>query len=85
METGNQSRCTAFEDSRRIASGPLGEVGPEAKAAYDRGGRVLVFDDETGESIELDYRGSAADFGSARRAEAPRGQGPRGWASSPAR
>ena len=58
----NQSSCTAFDGSRRIASGVLPEVAARAKAAYDRGSSVLVFDDETGEQIEIDYRGTLGDF-----------------------
>ena len=60
MEPRNQLNCTAFDGVRRIASGTLAEVAAGAKAAYDRGSQVLVFDDETGEQIELDYRGTPA-------------------------
>ncbi len=61
MEPRNQLNCTAFYGFRRIASGALVDVAAGAKAAYDRGAQVLVFDDETGEPIELDYRGTAND------------------------
>lgn len=61
MEPKNQERCTAFDGMRRIASGALAEVAASAKAAHDRGGRVLVFDDDSGEPIELDYRGTPED------------------------
>lgn len=61
MEPRNQLNCTAFDGVRRIASGALASVASGAKAAYDRGAQVLVFDDETGEPIELDYRGTAED------------------------
>ncbi|HXK48297.1 MAG TPA: DUF2239 family protein, partial [Deltaproteobacteria bacterium] len=39
-------RCTAFEGSRRIASGDLLEVARKAKEVIDRGERasVLIFD-----------------------------------------
>jgi uncharacterized protein len=55
--------CTAFEGSRRIAAGEVTEVALKVKKVVDRGprGPVLVFDDTTSESIELDLRGSAED------------------------
>ena len=57
-----QTRCTAFE-SRRIASGELLEVARRTKEILDRGGYepVLIFDDVTGEQIEVDFRGTAED------------------------
>jgi hypothetical protein len=61
MEPRNQTHCTAFEGVRRIASGAPAEVAAGAKAAYDRGSQVLVFDDETGEQVEPDYRGTVED------------------------
>jgi uncharacterized protein len=61
MEPRNQSRCTAFEGTRRIASGALAAVALAAKAATINGGSVLIFDDETGESIEVDFRGTPED------------------------
>lgn len=60
--------CTAFEGSRRIATGELKDVALLAKAALDRSAGdnnqppVLVFNDTTSETIELDWRGSAQDF-----------------------
>lgn len=60
--------CTAFEGSRCIATGELKDVAPLAKAALDRRAGddnpppVLVFNDATSETIELDWRGSAQDF-----------------------
>lgn len=55
--------CTAFEESRRIATGPLREVAPKVKAVIDQGRQktILVFDDLTSELVELDLRGSDAD------------------------
>ena len=63
MSTHNQTRCTAFEGSRRIASGELREVALKAKAVMDRGERapVLIFDDATAEPIEVDFRGTPDD------------------------
>jgi hypothetical protein len=60
--------CTAFEGSRCIATGELKDVAPLAKAALDRSAGsnnplpVLVFNDASSETIELDWRGSAQDF-----------------------
>lgn len=60
--------CTAFEGSRCIATGELKDVALLAKAALDRSAgnptppSVLVFNDTTSETIELDWRGSAQDF-----------------------
>jgi hypothetical protein len=56
-------RCTAFEGTRRIASGELAEVALRTKEVIDRGGDapVLIFDDTTSEAIELDLRGTAQE------------------------
>ena len=61
--TSPQRRCTAFEESRRIATGPLREVALKVKAVVDQGRQktILVFDDLTSELVELDLRGSDAD------------------------
>lgn len=55
--------CTAFEGSRRIASGDVSHVALKVKEAVDRGGQdaVLVFDDDTSQLVELDLRGTAGD------------------------
>jgi uncharacterized protein len=52
--------CTAFNGHRRIASGPLQTVALVVKKAIESGaaGPVLIFDDATGRSIDLDTRGS---------------------------
>jgi hypothetical protein len=88
MDDGVQASCTAFEGPRRIASGELRDVALKTKEVIDRGGKapVLIFDDVTGEQVELDFRGTVADVlerleASARAAasqppaEAPRGPG----------
>ena len=61
--TSPQRCCTAFEESRRIATGPLREVALKVKAVADQGRQktILVFDDLTSELVELDLRGSDAD------------------------
>lgn len=68
MNHWTHAQCTAFEGSRRIASGALKEVALAAKLAHDRSTHsaspppVLIFDDATSEVIELDWRGSSAAF-----------------------
>lgn len=54
---------SAFENDQLIASGPLSIVATAVKLASDaRSTSVLwVFDDATGQTVELDLRGSAAD------------------------
>ena len=60
--------CTAFEGSACIASGALRDVALRAKMVVDAGADcaaplpVLVFDDATSETIELDWRGSVEEF-----------------------
>jgi hypothetical protein len=55
---------TAFEDHRLLLSGPLVEVALAVKTALEDGSlkTFLVFDDATGEVIDLDLRGSKADI-----------------------
>lgn len=54
------SSCTAFQGTKRIASGPLSEVALKVKAVVDRGeaSPILIFDDVTAEPVEVDFRGS---------------------------
>lgn len=55
--------CTAFEDSRRIASGSLEQVARMVKELIgeDYHRPVLIFDDSTSEPVEIDFRGSVED------------------------
>ena len=55
--------CTAFAGTSRLASGTLLEVAAATKQAADVGEvePVLIFDDLTSRSIELDLRGSIDD------------------------
>jgi len=70
---------TAFDGPRRIASGALAEVAVAVRRAQDAGdGRpVLIFDDATGRSIDIDTRGAEAEIAAryARPPEEPRGRG----------
>ncbi|WP_394789501.1 DUF2239 family protein [Rhodoferax sp.] len=60
--------CTAFEGERCIAAGTLRDVAPRAKALADQVADspaplpLLVFDDATSETIELDWRGTLKVF-----------------------
>lgn len=59
----NQTPCTAFVGSQRVATGPLTDVAREAKEYVDRGHpeSVLIFEDSTGKQLEVDFRGSVYD------------------------
>jgi uncharacterized protein len=63
MSAPSQFTCTAFADTRRIASGPLHKVALKAKAEADRdpAQAILIFEDATAQLIEVDLRGSAGD------------------------
>jgi hypothetical protein len=55
-----QSTCTAFADGRHLASGAPWEVALAVKAALvaQGGADILTFDDETGQMVDFDLRGS---------------------------
>lgn len=55
---------TTFDGHRRIASGPLPDNALALRRALDSGaaGPVLVFDDSTGRSIDLDTSGTEAEM-----------------------
>ena len=55
--------CTAFEGERRIAAGSLSDVVAATKACIERQGSlpILVFDHATGQTLEIDFRGSVTD------------------------
>ena len=61
MPVSPHTLCTAFQGDRRIASGELANVALHAKGAVDGGAGVLLFDDATSHTIELDFRGTADD------------------------
>jgi hypothetical protein len=53
---------TAFAGHQGLAAGPLQAVAVAAKAAHDQAQEpILVFDDATGRTVELDFRGSPED------------------------
>lgn len=63
MQTSEETRCVAFEGSRRAAAGQLPQVILKAKEIVDRGEHapVLIFDDVTSETIEVDFRGTGEE------------------------
>ncbi|NTW84324.1 MAG: DUF2239 family protein [Chlorobiaceae bacterium] len=63
MKNKNSGSCIAFDGMRCIASGDLREVAVGVKKLIDRGEAltVLIFDDQSSEIVEIDFRGSADD------------------------
>ena len=63
MHFSSQTRCTSFEGLRQIATGALRDVVIQTKEVLDRGerGSVLIFDDESSQTIEIDFRGTLRD------------------------
>ncbi|MBL8139327.1 MAG: DUF2239 family protein [Acidobacteria bacterium] len=55
-----RGQCTAFDGPRRLAQGPLAEVVAAAKFTFDRSPRasLLIFEDATGDLIDVDYSGT---------------------------
>jgi uncharacterized protein len=68
-----QKRCTAFVESRCLASGELAMVAGPVKEALEQGQSVLLFADQTGEQFDIDFRGSLQDV-LKRLAQAPDNQ-----------
>lgn len=69
---------TVFEENRKLASGPLEVVALAAKHAFERGSRVLIFDDRTGRSRDIDMLGTDAEvIARLGPATAPRNDEPR--------
>jgi len=88
MSATYQTRCIAFEGTRRIAAGELHQVALKTKEVLDRGetAPVLIFNETTSEPIEVDFRGTAQEVferltsprglsGGKPAEEAPRGPG----------
>jgi hypothetical protein len=63
MASEKETRWTAFEGFRCIASGDRAKVVLEAKTVLDRGEQapVLIFNDDTGWQIDVDWRGTPDD------------------------
>jgi hypothetical protein len=64
---------SVFLGSKKLATGPLRQVALVAKKAIDRGAqrRVLIYNDSTGRSIDIDVRGSDAEILSKLTDDAP--------------
>ena len=63
MNEQNQPQCIAFEGVRCLASGNLLQVARKVKEVLDHGApnSILIFDEATGEPIEVDFRGTLDD------------------------
>ncbi len=55
--------CTAFKGEKCVASGSLLDVALKVKGIIDqdKDASILIFDDETSEVIDVDFRGTAQD------------------------
>lgn len=55
---------TAFQGSRKLASGEMATVAPQVKTAQvdDSSHAILVFSDETGMQVDLDLRGTIEEI-----------------------
>jgi uncharacterized protein len=64
---------TSFDGHRRVASGSLLTVARAVRQVLDDGaaGPVLIFDDSTGHSIDIDTRGTDAELEARFAAQAP--------------
>jgi len=64
MTLQEKSACTAFAGLRMIATGNLIEVALQTKQHLDSGEEepILIFDDETSDPIEIDFRGPIDKF-----------------------
>jgi uncharacterized protein len=63
MNGQNPKSCTAFKSDQRVASGNLLKVAGKVKEIIDQDEQaaILIFDDETSELVEVDFRGSVED------------------------
>lgn len=79
-------QCRAFAGTHLISSGALAEVAARAKAFVDEDPQalLLVFDDETGATIELDLRGSPEEALARLSAPVATRPGNRSFPSAPA-
>jgi hypothetical protein len=59
----NYRKFTAFIGKSCIARGPIETVVTAAKEQFDQGitSRIAIFSDDTGETIEIDFRGTVND------------------------
>ena len=57
-----ETECTAFQGTRKIASGTRAQVALSVKHAGETHETILIFDDATGRQVEFDLRGSDAEI-----------------------
>lgn len=78
MSEREAASWTSFEGVHQVATGDPVEVAVETRAVFDRRahGAVLLFDDDTGAQVEVDFRGTAEDV--RRRILAARAQAEQG-------
>ncbi|PSH67383.1 DUF2239 family protein [Phyllobacterium sophorae] len=57
-----ETKCTAFQGTRKIASGTRAQVALSVKHAGETHETILIFDDATGRQVEFDLRGSDAEI-----------------------
>jgi hypothetical protein len=64
MDQSTTKGFTAFAGAERIASGALGDVAIAVKGRLNRADMapILVFNDETGQVVDVDYRGTEEDI-----------------------
>jgi uncharacterized protein len=64
MTKSAYTRATAFAGLHRLATGPIDTVAQAVVTAFRRqdSRSILMFDDATGQLIDLDFRGSDADI-----------------------
>ena len=63
MSVESSKAYVAFAGTARIAAGALQAVALAARsAAHDQGTPVTIFEEETGEVVEVDLRGTAEDL-----------------------
>ena len=72
QEKATPATCTAFAGHTKIAGGTLQEVARQVKVFLDaeRDATVLIFEDETAQPVEIDFRGTVPEV-LARLAAAP--------------
>ena len=63
MGKKNLKSCTAFNSNQCVASGNLLEVARKVKEIIDQDleASILIFDDDTSELVEMDFRGTMKD------------------------
>ena len=77
MNESNPNSYTSFDGHRRIATGSLHENALAVKKARESGavGPILIFDDATGRSVDVDTRGSDEAVVDESTSTGPRGRG----------